>query len=163
MRKLSTLVLAVLAFLASMLAPRCAAQRLSPEELKQLAIEKETKQEELITLEKETARAMQWSNGTLFRRVYGDDFVGILATGQTMGKAAWIASVENSSNKYASFIASDVRVRMYLDTAVVTCLWSARGTQGGRSFSRQWRVTHVYVYGLRGWQGVSSQETLLPG
>jgi len=52
---------------------------------------------------------------------------------------------------------------MFEDTAVVTCLWSMRGTQGGKAFSRQSRVTHVYVYGQRGWQAVASQETQLPG
>jgi hypothetical protein len=25
------------------------------------------------------------------------------------------------------------------------------------------RVTHVYVYGQRGWQAIAGQETLLPG
>jgi len=92
-----------------------------------------------------------------------DDFVGILETGRVLDKAAYIASIENSGIKYASFVASDIRVRLYQYTAVVTCLWSARGTQGDRGFSRQYRVTHVYVYGQRGWQAVAGQQTLLPG
>ena len=70
----------------------------------------------------------------------------------------WFAPLASSS-----FVASDIKVRMFQDTAVVTCLWSSRGTQGLRQFSRQWRVTHVYVYGQRGWKTVASQETLLPG
>jgi ketosteroid isomerase-like protein len=158
MRKLSTLVLAILAFL---LAPCGGAQ--TSAELKELAAENEVKQEELVNLEKETARALQWNNGTLFRRIYGEDFVGILPSGQTLNKARWIAAIENSGVKYTSFIASDIQVRMFQDTAVVTCLWSSRGTQGDRYFSRQSRVTHVYIYGQRGWQAIASQETLLPG
>lgn len=156
MKNLSALVFAILAFLQV----PCS---VGPPDPKQVAREKEIKQEELINLEKETARALQWNNGTLFRRVYGDDFVGILPTGQTLDKASWIAAVENSGIKYNSFIASDIRARMFEETAVVTCLWSARGTQDGRTFSRQWRVTHVYVYGQRGWQAIASQETPLPG
>jgi len=132
-------------------------------ELRELAKEQDEKQDELINLEKEMARAMQWTTGTIFRRIYGDDFEGILPTGQVMDKANWIASIENSGIKYSSFVVSDIRVRMFQDTAVVTCLWSSRGTQGSRQFSRQWRVTHVYVYGQRGWKTVASQETLLPG
>jgi ketosteroid isomerase-like protein len=155
----------MMATLALLLVPQCRAQYVSPAELRlrELAKEKDTKQEELVNLEKETARAMQWNNGALFRRVYGEDFVGILPSGQIMDKAGWIATVENSSTKYSSFLATDIRVRLFEETAVVTCLWSSRGTRDGHAFSRQLRVTHVYIYGQRGWQAIASQETLLPG
>ena len=136
---------------------------LTAAELRELAKDKEVKQEELFNLEKETTRALQWNTGTFFRRVYGDDFEGILPSGQILNKTAWIAAVEGSDIKYSSFVASDIRVKMFEETAVVTCLWSSRGTRNGREFARQSRVTHVYVYGQRGWQAVSSQETLLPG
>jgi Domain of unknown function (DUF4440) len=144
--------------------PLCPGQ-VSPEEqrLRELAKEKEVLQEELVNLETETARAMQWNTGTFFRRVYGDDFVAILPSGQVLNKMGWIASVERSDAKYESFVATDIRVRMFEETAVVTCLWSSRGTRNGRPFAKQSRVTHVYVYGQRGWQAISSQETLLPG
>jgi ketosteroid isomerase-like protein len=78
-------------------------------------------------------------------------------------KAGWIATIEDSSIKYNSFVATDIRVRVFEETAVVTCLWSSRGTENGHPFSRQLRVTHVYVYGQRGWQAIAGQETLLPG
>ena len=132
-------------------------------ELQEAAKDKEIKEEELTNLEKETARAMQWNTGTFFRRVYGEDFEGILPSGQVLNKTAWISAVESSNIKYSSFVASDIRVKMFEETAVVTCLWSARGLRNGREFAKQSRVTHVYVYGQRGWQAVASQETLLPG
>jgi ketosteroid isomerase-like protein len=158
MNKLLPLIFASLSLLlASGLQAQTAA------ELKEIAQENEAKLDELINLEHETARAMQWNNGTLFRRIYGDDFVGILPSGEVKDKAGWIASIEKSPAKYTSFVTSDIRVRMFQDTAVVTCLWSARGTQDGRAFARQFRVTHVYVYGQRGWQAVAGQATLLPG
>lgn len=160
MKKLSTLLLAGLMFL---LAPHTRAQSLEEERLKALAVEAEAKQDELSNLEKETTRALQWNTGTFFRRVYSEDFVGILPNGQVVDRNGFIASVENSNIKYASFVPSDIRIRLYQFTAVVTCLWSARGTSGNQNFSRQYRVTHVYVYGPRGWQAVSSQQTLLPG
>ncbi len=161
MRKLSTLVFAILTFL---LVPCSRAQNPTElKELRELGRKNEIKQEELINLENEMARAMQWNNGALFRRIYGEDFVGILPTGQILDKTKWIALIENSGIKYSSFIASDIHVRLFQDTAVITCLWSSRGTQGGHSFSRQSRVTRVYIYGQRGWQAVASQETLLPG
>lgn len=131
--------------------------------LRALAAEKDAQQQDLVNLEKETARAMQWNSGTFFRRVYGDEFEGILPSGQVLDKSAYIAAVEHSDVKYSSFVASDIRVKMYEQTAIVTCLWSAQGMRNGRSFAKQSRVTHVYVRGQRGWQAVASQETLLPG
>lgn len=161
MKKIATLVLCCSSLLV---APVLRAQNpQTAAELREIAKENEAKQEELVNLEKETARALQWNNGTLFRRIYGDDFIGILPSGQVKDKAGWIASIENSPVKYSSFLASDIRVRMFQDTAVVTCLWSVRGTREGQTFARQFRVTHVYIYGQRGWQGIASQETLLPG
>jgi len=162
MKTLLTLVLAVVALLS---APSSRAQYLTPAEIhaREVAAENEAKREELVNLETEMARALQWNNGTIFRRVFGEDFVGILPTGQIMDKAGWISSIEQSGIKYNSFIASDVRVRIFQETAVVTCLWSGRGMVGGHAISRQSRVTHVYIYGQRGWQAIASQETLLPG
>jgi ketosteroid isomerase-like protein len=160
MRKISTLVAAILAFF---LAPGSYAQNLSSSELRELAAQNEVRRDELVNLETEMARAVQWSNGTIFRRVYGEDFVGITPSGEIKDKAGWIATVEKSGVKYSSFLATDIRVRIFEDTAVVTCLWSARGTRDGHPFSRQSRVTHVFIYGQRGWQTVASQETVLPG
>jgi hypothetical protein len=125
--------------------------------------ETEMKTQELFTLEKETVRALQLNNPTFFRRVYSDDFAGTAANGEFLDKQAFLASVQNSATKYSLFLVSDIHVRMYQDTAVVTCLWSYRGTVAGRNMNRQSRVTHVYVYGQRGWQAVLSQETPLPG
>jgi ketosteroid isomerase-like protein len=164
MRKPGMLIFAACVFVIALLAPcHLAAQAPTEQDLKEQAKENEAKQDELVNIEHETARAIQWNNGALFRRLYGDDFVGILPSGQIKDKAGWIASIEDQNTKYSSFIASDVRVRMFQDTAVVTCLWSARGTRNGQNFSRQLRVIHVYIYGQRGWQAIASQETLLPG
>jgi len=155
--------LAVFAFMIIASAAIQAVEAQTAAELRELAKERDAKHDELVSIEKEMARAIQWNNGTIFRRIYGDDFVGVLPTGQTMDKTGWINAIETSGVKYTSFVASDIQVRMFQETAVVTCLWSSRGTQGTKSFTRQWRVIHVYVYGQRGWKTVASQETLLPG
>lgn len=130
---------------------------------KQMAADAELHNEELDNLVRDTVRAVQLKNPSFFRRIYGEDFVGTSPNGTVMDKAALIAYVQSSPAAYATFIATNVRIRIYQDTAVVTSVWSARGTQDGRSFSRQSRVIQIYVYGQRGWQVVASQETLLPG
>jgi len=118
--------------------------------------------EEIINLEKETVRAIHLRNTAFFSRVYGDDYSGALSHGQTVNKAQFIGIVQGSSIKYESIVASDIQVRFYRDTAVTTCLWSARSTIEGQRVGAQLRVTHVYINGGRGWRVVSSQTTPLP-
>lgn len=127
------------------------------------AAEAEEHRQELVNLERETARGLQLHNMAFFRRVYSDDFFGTTGFGQLLDKPAYLNQIENSPTQYDSFVATDIRVRIFEDTAVVSCMWSMRGRSGGKSFSRQSRVTHIYVNGTRGWQAVSSQETPLPG
>jgi len=148
---------------ASCLLPPSASAQNILEEHKPIATDSDIHREELDMLARDTARAVQLKNPSFFRRVYGEDFVGTTPNGTVMDKAALISYVENSPATYATFIATNVRVRIFRDTAIVTSVWSARGTQEGRSFSRQSRVIQIFVYGQRGWQVVASQETLLPG
>ena len=133
------------------------------EERKQLAADAELHREELDILVRETVHAMQLKNPSFFRRAYGDDFLGTTPNGTVLDRAALIASIQNSPATFATFVATNVRVRLFEATAIVTSVWSARGTEGGRSFSRQSRVIQIYVYGQSGWKVVASQETLLPG
>ena len=140
-----------------------AQDKLTPAELAEQAARAEQGRQELVNLENETTRALQLSNATFFRRVYSDEFVGTGLYGQVMDKNALVAAIETSQAKYSTFIVSDIKVRIFENAGVVTCLWTAKGTVGGRPFSRQSRVTHVYLYGSRGWKVIASQETLLPG
>ncbi|HWY09540.1 MAG TPA: nuclear transport factor 2 family protein [Candidatus Acidoferrales bacterium] len=153
-------LLAVLLF-----SPALLLAQLTPAQRRDRAItaEMEVEAEELVALEKETAHAMALNNSSFFQRVYNDDFVGTAPTGELRDRNALVAAIQNSNTKYSSFIASDIHVRIYGPTAVVTCTWSTRGVQNGRNFSRQYRVIHVYLNNnVGGWKVVAGQETILP-
>src|SRR5260370_8589463 len=90
------------------------------------ALDPELQRQEIVSLEREAARAIQSNAGTFFRRVYSDDFAGALSHGQPVDRAQWVQAIESPSAKYQSFIASDIKVRIFQDTAVATCLWSSR-------------------------------------
>jgi hypothetical protein len=130
---------------------------------REIAAAAEMNRQELVNLELETARAIQLHNMAFFRRVYSEDFLATSAIGQLLNKSTYLLQIDSSPSQYVSFVASDVRVRIFQDTAVVSSMWNMRGTLHGKSFSRQTRVTHMYVNGTRGWQAVASQETPLPG
>jgi Domain of unknown function (DUF4440) len=122
----------------------------------------EMQRQEIINLEHEAARAIQTNTGTFFRRVYSDDFSGTMSHGQPVDKTAFINAVQTYEVKYEGFNASDINVRLYKDTAVATCLWTARGTFKEQKFNSQMRVLHVYINTPRGWRVVAGQITLLP-
>ena len=122
----------------------------------------EMQRQEIINLEHEAARAIQTNTGTFFRRVYSDDFSGTMSHGQPVDKTSFINAVQTYEVKYDGFNASDISVRLYKDTAVATCLWTARGTFKEQKFNSQMRVLHVYINTPRGWRVVAGQITVLP-
>lgn len=122
----------------------------------------EIQRQELANLEKEAARAIQLGDVTYFHRVYGDDFSGTLSRGELVDKAGFINAVQSRLIRYQTFNASDIKVRLFRDTAVVSCLWSSRGIVKGQAVSGQMRVLHVYVYGGMGWKVVAGHISALP-
>jgi ketosteroid isomerase-like protein len=128
----------------------------------ELAINPEMQRQEIVNIEGEMARALLLNNGTFFQRVYSDDFAGTLSHGQAVDRNAMIDLVQSSELKYRVFIANDIRVRIYRDTAVATCLWTSSGEFHGQHFNSQMRVTHVFVNTPRGWHVISAQHTELP-
>ena len=122
----------------------------------------ELHRQEIISLERETGRAIQLNNATFFRRVYSEDFTGTLSRGQQVNKAQWIAVIQSDAVKYESFNTSDIKVQLYQDMAIATCLWSSRSIIKGQHISHQMRVIHVYLNGASGWHVVSAQITSLP-
>jgi hypothetical protein len=121
----------------------------------------EMRRQEIVNLERETARAILLNNGTFFRRVYSDDFAGTLSHGQMVDKNNFINEVQNGGAKYESFNASDIQVRFFQETAVATCLWTLRAIFNGQQIEANLRVMHVYINGPRGWHVVAGQNTPL--
>lgn len=131
---------------------RCVTQSYDPE----------IRRQEIVSLEREAGRAIQLKNGAYFHRVYSDDYAGTLSHGQQVNKAQWIALIQSDTVKYDLFEASDIKVQIYQDMAVATCLWSSRLTMKGQQLGHQMRVIHVYLSGASGWHVVSSQISNLP-
>jgi hypothetical protein len=131
---------------------RCVTQTYDPE----------LRRQEIVSLEREAGRAVQLRNGAYFRRVYSDDFAGTLSHGQQVNKAQWLTVIQSDTVKYDVFQASDIKVQIYQDMAVATCLWSSRFSTKGQQLGHQMRSIHVYLNGSSGWHVVSGQITSLP-
>jgi len=118
--------------------------------------------QEVVNLERETARAIMLNNATFIRRVYSEDFAGTLSHGQSVDKLQLIHEIESSGVHYQVFNASDIQVRLFRETAIATCLWSFRAILNGQQTETQMRVMHIYINGPRGWHVVAGQTTALP-
>jgi ketosteroid isomerase-like protein len=125
-------------------------------------IDPELQRQEIVNLEREAAHAIQQSDGTFFRRVYSDDFSGTLSHGEIVDKAGFLKAVQSAQVKYDAFNASNIKVQIFRETAVATCLWSSRATVKGQSVNSQMRVMHIYVNGGNGWKVVAGQASALP-
>jgi hypothetical protein len=125
-------------------------------------LDPELHRQEIVSLEKEAAHAIQLNNTSYFRRVYSDDFTGILSHGQLVSKAEWIALIGSPEVRYESFNTSDVKVQLYENMAVATCLWSSRRLVNGQRISHQLRTIHIYLNGASGWHVVTAQTTSMP-
>jgi hypothetical protein len=137
-------------------------QREQIKRMQKIAAQAEVQREEIANLESETVHAIKLNDGTFFRRVYSEDFSGTLSHGQSVNKSTFLDAVQTRDVKYDAFNATDIDIRIYQDTAIATCLWSARGIFNNQHFSSQMRVMHIYVNSPRGWRAVAGQITLLP-
>lgn len=125
-------------------------------------VDQELHRQEIISLEREAAHAIQLNNGSYFRRIYSDDFTGTLSHGQQLNKTQWVALIESPEVRYESFNTSDIKVQLYENMAVATCLWSSRRIVNGQRISHQLRAIHIYLNGASGWHVVTAQTTSLP-
>ena len=119
--------------------------------------------QELISLEKENARAIKLHNSTFFKSAYSEDFTGVTRYGEVLNKAAIIHEVQSMPQEFDSVVSSDPQVRMFRDTASVLSMRSEVGRLNGKKFYNQYRILRMYINTSRGWKVVSQLETMLSG
>jgi hypothetical protein len=93
-------------------------------------------------------------------RTLADDYVGITPLGQVTTKQETISARRSGQLRYESMNVSDMVVRLYGDTAVVTARADVKGHQLGEDFSGPYRYTRVWVRRNGHWQAVSYQATV---
>jgi len=71
-----------------------------------------------------------------------------------------VSARKSGQLRYESINVSDMVVRLYGDTAVVTARADVKGHQLGEDFSGPYRYTRVWVRRSGHWQAVSYQATV---
>ncbi len=115
---------------------------------------------EIVDLERQAKDAALHRDAAFSERTLAEDYVAISPLGQVIGKAETVAARRTAQLRYDSIEVSDMVVRLYGSTAVVTARADVRGKELGEEFSGPYRFTRVWVRRNGHWQTVSYQATV---
>ena len=92
-------------------------------------------------------------------KLTADDYIWISFDGTTGTKANSLENFKSGKLKYDTFEISEMKVRVYGDTALVNATANTKWHFGATDFSGQYRFVRVWVNRKGQWQSVSIQFT----
>ncbi|GAC1440279.1 MAG: hypothetical protein NVS1B11_17850 [Terriglobales bacterium] len=123
------------------------------------SVSAEDVQEHLKKLEKDRAAAVVKNDVATLDKQTADDYTLITMNGQMSSKSQMLDNFKTGKSKVTSNEVSDLNVRVYGDTAVVTGKAEVKGTLGGEDANGTVMFTRVYVKKGGRWQSVAFQQT----
>lgn len=115
---------------------------------------------EIIEMERQAKEASLHRDAEFSQRSLADDYVAITPLGQVTTKQDTVSARKSGQLRYEAINVTDMVVRIYGDTAVVTARADVKGHQLGEDFSGPYRYTRVWVRRTGHWQAVSYQATV---
>jgi ketosteroid isomerase-like protein len=115
---------------------------------------------EIVDMERQAREASLHRDADFSQRTLAEDYVAITPLGQVTTKQDTLSARKSGQLRYDTIDVSDMVVRVYGDTAVVTARADVKGHQLGEDFSGPYRYTRVWVRRTRHWQAVSYQATV---
>ncbi len=115
---------------------------------------------EVVEMERQTKEAILHRDADFTSRTLAEDYVAITPLGQVTTKQETVSARRSGQLRYESMNVTDMVVRLYGDTAVVTARADVKGHQLGEDFSGLYRYTRVWVRRNGHWQTVSYQATV---
>jgi ketosteroid isomerase-like protein len=116
-------------------------------------------EEELKKLESDRAAAVVKGDLATLEKGTSDDYTLINVNGQMSDKSQMVNSIKSGDIKLVTDDLSDLKVRLYGNTAVVTGKANVKGTIGGKDTNGQIMFTRVWVKKSGTWQSVAFQQT----
>ena len=115
---------------------------------------------EIVEMERQAKEASLRRDAEFPQRTLAEDYVAITPLGQVTTKKEAVSSRKSGQLRYDTIDVSDMVVRLYGDTAIVTARADVKGHQLGEDFSGPYRYTRVWVRRAGHWQAVSYQATV---
>lgn len=110
-------------------------------------------------LEEQWRQAILTNNVAAMNDLLSDDYVGISANGTVENKAQAVAQRRAGTMRITSLDISDIHIRLYGDTAVVTSVADLVGSNGDSDISGKYRYTRVYALRRGSWKIVSFETS----
>ena len=117
--------------------------------------------EEIVQIERERNQAILSGDAAALDRMTSDDYTFITLRGELRTKAEIIQGFKSGSFHYDSRQISDLNVRVYGSTAIVTGRSNQKGRENGKDYSGDYRFTRVYSKQGGRWVTVALQTTLI--
>jgi ketosteroid isomerase-like protein len=118
-------------------------------------------EQEIRALEQERNQAILNGDAAVLERMTSDDYTFITLRGELRTKAEIVQGFQSGSFKYEARTISDLKVRVYGDTAIVNGRSSQKGVENGKDYSGDYLFTRVYVKQKGRWVTVALQTTLI--
>jgi ketosteroid isomerase-like protein len=116
-------------------------------------------EKELLKLENEFAGAVASNNADALHRLLADDWIIVEPDGGMIDKARFLEVIRSGALSHESMESTDLKVRVYRNTAVVTGLTTSKGKFMGQDFTSCERATDIFVKQADRWQCVFTQLT----
>jgi ketosteroid isomerase-like protein len=115
---------------------------------------------QIIEMERQAKEASLHRDPEFPERTLAEDYVAITPLGQVTTKKDSVSARKSGQLRYDTIDITDMVVRLYGDTAIVTARADVKGHQLGEDFSGPYRYTRVWVRRAGRWQAVSYQATV---
>jgi len=121
--------------------------------------EKSEIHKEIEMLEQQWQQATVTNNIGEMNKLLADDYVGITSNGTVENKQQALAQRSAGTVRITKLDITEIHVRVYGDTAVVTSQAQLEGSNGTSDISVQYRYTRVYNRRLGQWKIVSFEAS----
>jgi ketosteroid isomerase-like protein len=114
---------------------------------------------EIEALEQQWRQANLSNNVNVMASLLADDYLGITSNGTIETKAQVLAQRRAGTMRIVTLDISDMHVRVYGDTAVVTSRAELAGSNGASDIGGEYRYTRVYNRRFGQWKIVSFEAS----
>jgi ketosteroid isomerase-like protein len=119
-------------------------------------------EQELKQMEDDWQKATRTKDVATLKRIIAEDWVATDDQGKILKREQYISQTTANPDVVQSNENTDMQVRVYGNTAVVTGGLTEKGTRNGTAYLETYRWTDVFVKRGGHWQAVVSQWAKLP-
>lgn len=119
-------------------------------------------EQQLKQMEDDWQKATRTKDVALLKRIIAEDWVATDDKGKILNREQYLSQTTSNTDVVQSNENTDMQVRFYGSTAVVTGGLTEKGTRNGTAYLDTYRWTDVFVKRGGRWQAVASQWAKVP-